>query len=190
MADEQPHTEPVLAEAESSSTEPSPYGVDVPEFYHVLMHSLRFPAFLVRRDAAASYTHVMERILRDGVVTWYVDGEPVADGGFGDGGDYRNGGFGGVPASDETIAALPAETTAGEGETRGKECAVCLEAYEAGDTLRTVPCAHGFHERCIFEWLRVFVARIFPNGRRLYMDQIEACTFMQRVLKAHQTTFN
>jgi hypothetical protein len=37
---------------------------------------------------------------------------------------------------------------------------------------------------------QVFVARVFPNGRRLYMDQIEACTFMQQVLKAHQTTFN
>ncbi|RLM69938.1 hypothetical protein C2845_PM17G01630 [Panicum miliaceum] len=159
--------EPVLAEAaEPSSTEPSPFGIDVPEFYHVQMHSLRFPTLLLRRDAAASYTHVMERILRHGVATWYVDGEPVADGGYGDdGGDYRNGGFGGVPASDEVIAALPVETTAGEGEgeARGKECAVCLEAYEAGDTLRTMPCAHGFHERCIFEWLRV--SRLCPLCR-------------------------
>ncbi|RLN27812.1 hypothetical protein C2845_PM05G05910 [Panicum miliaceum] len=104
----------------------------------------------------------MERVLRDGVATWYVDGEPVGDGGYGGGGDYRNGGFGGVPASDEAMAALP-ETTAGEGETRGKECAVCLEAYEAGDTLRTMPCAHGFHQRCIFEWLRV--SRLCPLCR-------------------------
>ncbi|XP_025805506.1 E3 ubiquitin-protein ligase RING1-like [Panicum hallii] len=118
-----------MSEAEPSSTEPSPYGGDVPEFYHLQMHSLRFPALLVRRDAAAS------------------------NGGF----------FGGVPASDEAIAALPAETTAGEGETRGKECAVCLEAYEAGDTLRTMPCAHGFHESCIFEWLRV--SRLCPLCR-------------------------
>jgi hypothetical protein len=55
-----------MSEAEPSSTEPSPYGGDVPEFYHLQMHSLRFPALLVRRDAAASYTRVMERVLRDG----------------------------------------------------------------------------------------------------------------------------
>jgi hypothetical protein len=40
---------------------------------------------------------------------------------------------------------------------------VCLEAYEAGDTLRTMPCAHGFHESCIFEWLRV--SRLCPLCR-------------------------
>jgi len=117
MADEQPQPELVLAEAEPSWAEPSPHGGGVPDFYHVLTHSLRFPAFLVRRDtAAAPYAHVMERIVRDGVATWYVDGEPVASGG-----GYRNGGFGGVPASDEAIAALPAETAAGhgEGEARG-----------------------------------------------------------------------
>ncbi|RLN00451.1 hypothetical protein C2845_PM06G14770 [Panicum miliaceum] len=66
--------EPVLAEAEPSSTEPSQYGGDVPELYHVQMHSLRFPALLVRRDAAASYTHVMERVLRNGVGTVVTTG--------------------------------------------------------------------------------------------------------------------
>ena len=144
--------EPVVAGAEepSSSTEPSPYGGDVPEFYHLQMHSRRLTTFLIRRDAAASYTHVVERIQLDGVVTWYVDGEPVAGGG-----DYRNGG---VPASGEAIAALP-ETTAGE----GGECAVCLEAYEAGDTLRTMPCAHGFHEGCIIKWLGI--SRLCPLCR-------------------------
>ncbi|KAG2614804.1 hypothetical protein PVAP13_3NG009700 [Panicum virgatum] len=138
--------EPVVAGAEpSSSTEPSPYGGDVPEFYHLQMHSRRLTTFLIRRDAAASYTHVVERIQLDGVVTWN----------------------GGVPASGEAIAALP-ETTAGE----GGECAVCLEAYEAGDTLRTMPCAHGFHERCIFEWLRV--SRLCPLCR--FALQAEAGT--------------
>ncbi|CAN6289374.1 unnamed protein product [Urochloa humidicola] len=75
---------------------------------------------------------------------------------------YRNGGFGAVPAAEEDISALP-ETTAGEGEARGKECAVCLEGYEAGDTLRTMPCSHGFHERCISHWLRV--SRLCPICR-------------------------
>ncbi|TVU50810.1 hypothetical protein EJB05_02200, partial [Eragrostis curvula] len=43
------------------------------------------------------------------------------------------------------------------------ECAVCLEGYEAGETLRTMPCSHGFHERCIFGWLRV--SRLCPLCR-------------------------
>ncbi|CAN6335566.1 unnamed protein product [Urochloa humidicola] len=75
---------------------------------------------------------------------------------------YRNGGFGAVPAAEEAISALP-ETTVGEGEARGKECAVCLEGYESGDTVRTMPCSHGFHERCILHWLRV--SRLCPICR-------------------------
>ncbi|KAJ1274150.1 hypothetical protein BS78_05G040500 [Paspalum vaginatum] len=66
------------------------------------------------------------------------------------------GGFGGVPASDEAVAALPA--TRYRGGQRGDEeqcCAVCREEYEHGDALRTMPCKHGFHETCIFPWLRV-----------------------------------
>ncbi|CAL4911679.1 unnamed protein product [Urochloa decumbens] len=73
---------------------------------------------------------------------------------------YAYGGFGAVPASEEAIAALP-ETTVGEATE--EECAVCLEAYKAGDTLRTMPCAHGFHESCIFQWLRV--SRLCPLCR-------------------------
>ncbi|OEL23717.1 hypothetical protein BAE44_0015264 [Dichanthelium oligosanthes] len=73
----------------------------------------------------------MRGIVRDGILTWYFDGESVVDGDA-----YRGGGFGGVPASEEPITALP-ETTVGESETRGtKECAVCLEgsddAYRKG----------------------------------------------------------
>jgi len=33
-------------------------------------------------------------------------------------------------------------------------------------------------------------ARIFPNGRRLCMVQIEAWTFKQQMSKAHQTNFS
>jgi hypothetical protein len=32
-------------------------------------------------------------------------------------------------------------------------CSVCLEAYRAGDQLRTVPCFHSFHKHCIDDWL-------------------------------------
>jgi hypothetical protein len=88
---------------------------------------------------------------RDGDADAGVDDDD-AHGGFGFG-------FGAVPvpASGVAMACLP-ETTVGEGEgeARGRgECAVCLEEYEAGDALRTMHSAHGFHERCIFGWLRV-----------------------------------
>ncbi|CAN6372589.1 unnamed protein product [Urochloa humidicola] len=59
------------------------------------------------------------------------------------------------------MAAL-LETTVGEGEAteEEEECAVCLESYEAGDAVRTMPCGHGFHDHCIFGWLAV--SRLCP----------------------------
>eukprot|EP00455_Lapot_gusevi_P055518 TRINITY_DN9031_c0_g1_i10.p1 TRINITY_DN9031_c0_g1~~TRINITY_DN9031_c0_g1_i10.p1 ORF type:complete len:536 (+),score=26.09 TRINITY_DN9031_c0_g1_i10:305-1912(+) len=33
------------------------------------------------------------------------------------------------------------------------ECIVCLSQYEAGDELRTLPCLHHFHCKCIDDWL-------------------------------------
>ncbi|GJN28409.1 hypothetical protein PR202_gb16527 [Eleusine coracana subsp. coracana] len=35
------------------------------------------------------------------------------------------------------------------------ECAVCLKEFDELDTLRAMPCAHAFHEDCIFRWLRL-----------------------------------
>ncbi|XP_004978362.1 E3 ubiquitin-protein ligase RNF181 [Setaria italica] len=62
------------------------------------------------------------------------------------------------------MAGLPETAVQSEGEIMGeKECAVCLGAYEASDTVRTLPCSHGFHERCIFQWLRV--SRLCPLCR-------------------------
>ncbi|CAN6335568.1 unnamed protein product [Urochloa humidicola] len=75
---------------------------------------------------------------------------------------YAYGGFGAVPASGDAMASLP-EKTVGEGEATEEECAVCLEAYEAGDALRTMPCAHAFHQHCIFGWLAV--SRLCPLCR-------------------------
>lgn len=73
------------------------------------------------------------------------------------------GGFGAVPASGAAIVRLPETVVASESEAAGKECAVCLEAYAGGDALRTMPCSHGFHESCIFGWLRV--SRLCPLRR-------------------------
>lgn len=35
----------------------------------------------------------------------------------------------------------------------GRNCAVCLEAFVAGDQQRTLPCFHIFHARCVDNWL-------------------------------------
>lgn len=34
-------------------------------------------------------------------------------------------------------------------------CGVCLEDYEAGQPLRTLPCLHQFHRDCVDQWLRM-----------------------------------
>uniref|UniRef100_A0A0E0BF90 RING-type domain-containing protein n=1 Tax=Oryza glumipatula TaxID=40148 RepID=A0A0E0BF90_9ORYZ len=57
-----------------------------------------------------------------------------------------------LPASRKAIQGLREVTAAGAGED---ECAVCLQDFEAGDKLRMMPCCHTFHQRCIFDWLRL-----------------------------------
>lgn len=42
----------------------------------------------------------------------------------------------------------------GASESSGLEtCAICLEDYEEEETLRLLPCRHGFHAACIDQWL-------------------------------------
>jgi hypothetical protein len=44
-------------------------------------------------------------------------------------------------------------TEAAGGGADGHSCSVCLEAYRVADEVRTIPCFHTFHTRCIDPWL-------------------------------------
>ncbi|KXS15647.1 hypothetical protein M427DRAFT_32084 [Gonapodya prolifera JEL478] len=39
------------------------------------------------------------------------------------------------------------------GSNMSRSCAVCLEEYAKKDTIRTLPCQHEFHKKCIDRWL-------------------------------------
>lgn len=62
------------------------------------------------------------------------------------------------PAQRAAIAALPSHKVtsaevAAASESR-KTCAVCMEEFRAGEQMRTLPCFHDFHKRCVDRWLR------------------------------------
>ncbi|XP_047062449.1 E3 ubiquitin-protein ligase RING1-like [Lolium rigidum] len=70
----------------------------------------------------------------------------------GDGtGDLFSGGVGGgvPPASKAAIAAL--REVRAEGSPLG-DCAICLDAFDAG---KEMPCGHRFHGECLDRWLGV-----------------------------------
>jgi hypothetical protein len=47
----------------------------------------------------------------------------------------------------------PSEPPAAVADDEHSACAICVSAYEPGDTLRTLPCLHRFHRDCIDPWL-------------------------------------
>jgi len=62
-----------------------------------------------------------------------------------------SGGFS-VPPADEDAVARTSATSIFCGGQPG-QCAVCLSDFAAGDSLRTLQCAHRFHMACVDQWL-------------------------------------
>ena len=46
-------------------------------------------------------------------------------------------------------------STAEELSVVGVVCDICLLEYKTHDKVRTIPCLHKFHTRCIDKWLKV-----------------------------------
>ncbi|CAM0944386.1 unnamed protein product [Alopecurus aequalis] len=55
----------------------------------------------------------------------------------------------------DELAELPCQDFKTAAAGTGGDCAVCLEAFLAGDRCRVLPrCQHGFHAQCVDSWLR------------------------------------
>jgi len=60
-----------------------------------------------------------------------------------------------VPKGAAKLDVLPTRIHKGESLPAGcTECSICLCSYSAGEELRTLPCLHFFHKKCIDLWLQ------------------------------------
>jgi hypothetical protein len=86
------------------------------------------------------------------------------------------------PASKTAMIALPFPEF---GETRERECAVCLDEFMAGGKkLRTMPCSHSFHQLCIFDWLYFnrtcpLCRYVMPSEKQRLLDEQTALAALE-----------
>ena len=51
-------------------------------------------------------------------------------------------------------------------ESAQDECRLCLEEYKCGEMVRTLPCGHCYHSKCIDVWLAGYRQQGLPRGQR------------------------
>ncbi|KXS09107.1 hypothetical protein M427DRAFT_75957 [Gonapodya prolifera JEL478] len=68
------------------------------------------------------------------------------------------------------------------GSSISRSCAVCLEEYAKKDTIRTLPCQHEFHKKCIDRWL-LGVSATCPLCK---LDVLESLGIVQLPAEEHR----
>lgn len=58
-----------------------------------------------------------------------------------------------IPTSTEIVSELPMRKYEGEGAAP-QSCVICMETFEQGALLTTLPCFHQFHNTCVECWLQ------------------------------------
>lgn len=70
--------------------------------------------------------------------------------------------FSAIGATEAEINRLPRRTIEanddllsrpGVGGQQQQQCSICLEQFQVGETVRTIPCFHTFHSSCVDPWL-------------------------------------
>lgn len=61
------------------------------------------------------------------------------------------------PAGGRDVDDLPTHELTAEEATKlpdeHNSCVICMEQFKGGDTIKRLPCLHGFHKNCIESWL-------------------------------------
>jgi len=59
-----------------------------------------------------------------------------------------------------------------------QQCTVCLEAYDVGDMVTTLPCSHYYHNTCIIQWLQQVTVAAFCHSN-IFVNVTVSCSKVQ-----------
>ncbi|KAL5019420.1 hypothetical protein ScPMuIL_005142 [Solemya velum] len=57
------------------------------------------------------------------------------------------------PASKKVVSELPTRLITPTEAVLCKKCAICLANFDEEDEVKSLPCSHNFHTKCILPWL-------------------------------------